>query len=60
MHVLTDNEITFLRLNGIPKESAEIVSDYFPKDNEDFGKNFGQSSPYDLKDPRRFLIRYLK
>jgi hypothetical protein len=38
MRKLTDNEITFLILKGIPKESAEIISDYFPKDNEDFGK----------------------
>ena len=57
MEALTQEHITFLRIMGIPKEAAEIISNYFPKDNEDFGKNFGQSSPHDLKDPRRFFSK---
>lgn len=56
MEALTQEHITFLRMMGIPKESAEIISDYFPKDNEDFGKNFGQSS-YSLVDPKRFFSK---
>lgn len=60
MKALTQEHIAFLRIMGIPKESAEIISDYFPKDNEDFGKNFGQSSPYDLEDPRRFFNKIFK
>lgn len=56
MKALTQEHITFLRMMGIPKESAEIISDYFPKDNEDFGKNFGQSS-YSLEDSKRFFSK---
>ena len=44
MEALTQEHITFLRIMGIPKEAAEIISNYFPKDNEDFGKNFVQSA----------------
>jgi len=52
---LTEDQITLLILYGVPREAAEIVSEYFPKDDECFGKNFGQSSSYDSDDPRRFF-----
>ena len=54
MNYLTEDQTTLLILYGVPREAAEIINEYFPKDDECFGKNFGRSS-YSLDDPERFF-----
>lgn len=51
MEELTFEQAVYLRLYGIPEKAIELINNYLPKENEDFGKNFGQSSPHEFNDP---------
>lgn len=51
MEELTFEQVVYLRLYGIPEKAIKLINEYLPKENEDFGKNFGQSSPREINDP---------
>ena len=57
---LNDTQLTYLRIYGIPIKAINVINNYLPDDNEDFGKNFGSSSPVSQEQPIYYFDKIFK